>query len=706
MRRWFMYVALLFLAQACSVSSAQTLMRNSHALLIGIGDYSASEGVSSLMGPANDIALVQGVLKTRFGIPEKNITVLLNEQATHSAVKKAFEDLAAVIGQGDFVYIHYSGHGSTREDKNERGGQDQTWVTSGSRNANFSEPDNRDVVDKEINLWLQPLYQKALAARSDGKTPIDLVLVSDSCHSGSVFRRVNENGITSVREVPTDLRKYPPIMLENSFASLPGVRIGAARDTESAIEIDTRTGHRCTDQKNCAGVFTWNWVKALQQAKPGERWEDVFKRTFTLVTADRFSAQRPQLEGHAEGPIFGAQFAAPSVTVAVTRVDPENKTAELAAGAASGVTKGSVYRLYTADSNTGSGLAELEITEVSEANASRAKLRRGNLEVGDLVTELSHAYHFKPTRLYLSGDFEEKIDKPLIQAVRVALEGLPGFEVTSDRLQADLIIYVLRPKKIDDQYVFDKSKRDRLPQSFVDQAPELWLVTPEGQLLHNKMRISFSDAQQGMRVLQKNLAALAWARQVRTLESPGGAPSVSVQISALRPDATCVSDCMYAPSDTTKQIPHRKIASYGLGETSTVVSLGDSMTFSLKNKDPKNPWYAYLLNVSPDGKVLRIYPTRYDNQEEARLNGDERVDLAKMRWLRLDDPGVETIKLIVSSVPVDIKLLENAEGFEKKGDLNPLEKLLREAGRGRGIIDEARIGDWGTVQADYNVPKK
>jgi len=681
-------------------------MRNSHALLIGIGDYSASEGVSSLMGPANDIALVQGVLKTRFGIPEKNITVLLNEQATHSAVKKAFEDLAAVIGQGDFVYIHYSGHGSTREDKNERGGQDQTWVTSGSRNANFSEPDNRDVVDKEINLWLQPLYQKALAARSDGKTPIDLVLVSDSCHSGSVFRRVNENGITSVREVPTDLRKYPPIMLENSFASLPGVRIGAARDTESAIEIDTRTGHRCTDQKNCAGVFTWNWVKALQQAKPGERWEDVFKRTFTLVTADRFSAQRPQLEGHAEGPIFGAQFAAPSVTVAVTRVDPENKTAELAAGAASGVTKGSVYRLYTADSNTGSGLAELEITEVSEANASRAKLRRGNLEVGDLVTELSHAYHFKPTRLYLSGDFEEKIDKPLIQAVRVALEGLPGFEVTSDRLQADLIIYVLRPKKIDDQYVFDKSKRDRLPQSFVDQAPELWLVTPEGQLLHNKMRISFSDAQQGMRVLQKNLAALAWARQVRTLESPGGAPSVSVQISALRPDATCVSDCMYAPSDTTKQIPHRKIASYGLGETSTVVSLGDSMTFSLKNKDPKNPWYAYLLNVSPDGKVLRIYPTRYDNQEEARLNGDERVDLAKMRWLRLDDPGVETIKLIVSSVPVDIKLLENAEGFEKKGDLNPLEKLLREAGRGRGIIDEARIGDWGTVQADYNVPKK
>jgi hypothetical protein len=653
------------------------------------------------MGPPNDVALVRNLLKERFGVPDRNITTLLEKQATHSAIQKAFADLAAGVNEGDFVYIHYSGHGSTREDKNEKGRYDQAWVTYGSRNKKFRDPDNRDVLDKEINLWLQPLYKKALVAANEKKARIDIVFVSDSCHSGTVARRIDEDGVTSVREVKPDPAPYPQIIPAESSSSLPGIRIGAARDTESAIELDPRNGETCKDPKHCYGVFTWNWVKALRRAKPGERWEDGFKRTFTMVTADRYSAQRPQQEGHAERPIFGGEFAAPSLTVAVTSVDTAKGTVSLGAGAASGVSKSSVYRLYTAGDTSRSDVAELEVTEASQASTSEATLRKGRVQVGDLVTEVRHAYQFHPTRLYVSGDFAADLDKSLIQAMQGTVKGLSGFQLVADRAKANLLLYVLHPKKnADGHYVYDTSKRQRLPQSFHEQPPEVWVVTPQDQVLHDKMRISFIDKQEGLRVLQKNLRAFAWAREVRQLNATGGAPKVRVEISVLHPDATCGNECLFSPKDKT---PHRKIASYELNDALAAVRRGDSITVALKNQDSNRSWYAYLLNIAPDGRVLRIYPMRYDNQEEARIKGGMGIDLAKNRWLRLNDPGIETIKLIVSSDPIDVRLLENEEGFEKKGDLNPLERLLKAAGRRRGDIEDTKVEDWGTLQADYEV---
>lgn len=701
MRRLSVCVACFLLVQAYSVSSAQTPTRTSHALLIGISDYAGSNGVSSLVGPPNDIALVRDVLKEKFKVPDRNIITLLEKQATHSAIQQAFADLVERVKEGDFVYIHYSGHGSTRPDKNERGGYDQTWVTYGSRDKKFRDPDNRDVLDKEINLWLQPLYKKALAAANKNKAPIDIVFVSDSCHSGTVARRTDEDGVTSVREVKPDPVPYPQIIPAESSSSLPGIRIGAARDTESAIELDPRKGETCKDPKHCYGVFTWNWVKALQHAKPGERWEDVFKRTFTMVTAERYSAQRPQQEGHADRPIFGGEFAAPSVTVSITSVDTVKGTASLGAGAASGVSKGSVYRLYTGVDTRHSDVTELEVTEANQASTSEATLRKGRVQVGDLVTEVRHAYQFNPTRLFVSGDFAADLDKSLIQEMQETVKGLSGFQLVADRAQANLLLYVLHPKKnADGHYVNDTSKRQRLPQSFREQPSEVWVVTPQDQVLHDKMRISFIDKQEGLRVLQKNLRAFAWAREVRQLNSTGGMPKVRVELSVLRPDATCENECLFSPKDKTL---HRKIASYELNDAQAAVKRGDSITVALKNQDGNRSWYVYLLNIAPDGRVLRIYPMRYDNQEEARLKREEGVDLAKSRWLRLNDSGVETIKLIVSSEPIDVRLLENEEGFEKKGDLNPLERLLTAAGRRRGDIHDAKVEDWGTLQADYDV---
>lgn len=314
------------------------------------------------------------LLETRFNIPKENITTLPDSKATHTGIEKAFANLAARVKPDDFVYIHYSGHGSKAKDKNgdERGGWDQTWVSYGSRAKSVKGIDDHDILDDEINEWLIPLY-----AKTDR-----IVFVSDSCHSGSVSR----GELRGMRAARMDPRAHP--LADKSFktAAAPGAAIGAARDIESAIEI--------SEGGKTYGLFTWYWVEALNQARPGETWDDVFKRAYALVTTRRGVYQRPQMEGRANWPVYGGDFAALQPTVSVTKVDEATQTVTIAAGAVNGATVKSVYRLYQpADAQPVAPAPTLELTNV-RAFSSLGSIKQGSFKVGDPVVEAEHAYPF------------------------------------------------------------------------------------------------------------------------------------------------------------------------------------------------------------------------------------------------------------------------------------------------------------------------
>ena len=170
--------ALLLMALLCSQSA---LGAEKHALLIGIGDYSLVSGFSDLRGPRNDVAIMKKVLEgERFGFD--HVTVLLDEQATHSRIEKAFKALAARTRAEDVgsVFIYFSGHGSQTRDLNGdeeqttdfRGnalpGYDQTWVAYGSRlgtdaapPAGFEDIDRYDILDDQIANGQATLPQAA-----------------------------------------------------------------------------------------------------------------------------------------------------------------------------------------------------------------------------------------------------------------------------------------------------------------------------------------------------------------------------------------------------------------------------------------------------------------------------------------------------------------------------------------------------------------
>jgi len=94
--------------------------------------------------------------------------MLLTRQATSTAVIAALQRAAAALKSGDLFFLSYSGHGGQVPDTNhdEADRQDETWVLY-----------DRELVDDELYaVW-------GMFAAG-----VRIVMLSDSCHSGTVAR--------------------------------------------------------------------------------------------------------------------------------------------------------------------------------------------------------------------------------------------------------------------------------------------------------------------------------------------------------------------------------------------------------------------------------------------------------------------------------------------------------------------------------------
>jgi metacaspase-1 len=95
-------------------------------------------------------------------------SMLLTSEATAAAVTSAIAQAAAELEAGDIFVVSYSGHGGQVPDVSgdEPDGRDETWVLF-----------DRQLIDDELYaLW------------GKFKEGVRILLLSDSCHSGSVAR--------------------------------------------------------------------------------------------------------------------------------------------------------------------------------------------------------------------------------------------------------------------------------------------------------------------------------------------------------------------------------------------------------------------------------------------------------------------------------------------------------------------------------------
>lgn len=653
-----------------------------HALLIGISDYRHTD-FDSLDGPLNDVELVEEVLRRRFKVPGDHITRLTDAQANHSGLRQAFASLARSISPGDSVYIHYSGHGSHTPDLNndEPSGVDQTWVSHGSRSRSGASRklDHYDVLDDEIHQWLIPIAEKAGL----------VIMVSDSCHSASVSR-----GRTPKRRAaPADIRAHPQGHLHSPPLPDGVLRIGAARDDQSAMEF-------VNDDDRTYGLFTWFWVQALHEARPDETWEDVFHKARLGLAGKAGRIQRPQLTGTANRRIFGGAFQSPSKTVRVTHIRSDGKTLILDAGRLSGVTRGSIY-----SAKDGAQPAEMKIIRV-KSTWSMGRLIKGHAGIGDGFSESAHVYPFTPLRVFVSGDYPNSSDKTLLEQLSAAIAETPGFTEAADQTQCDLILYVLRPKLEKGGSPIYQKDTDTLPVSFSEMPPQVWVLSPAEQPLSDKLRIRMEDTAKGIALLKKNLGRLARTHELDSLpQTPVDKFPLEIKATLYALDPTCSqegADCQQL--DPTLGL-HRKQASLPLDRLRQAkTAVGDIVNFSLTNRSP-GPKYIYLVEIQPDGSIVVIFPDYRQMAAIARLNPGQQLDLFSAGiGVVLEQSGLDKLRFIATRAPINIHLLEQ-KAFQTRGTtpLNPLEELLCNAAHGTRGRPKVPSNAWESVQIDLIV---
>jgi hypothetical protein len=138
-------------------------------LCIGVNNYPGTH--MDLAGCVNDAKDWAAELGGR-GF---EVTQLLDDKATRAAMVDAFKSVIGAAGKGDVVVITFSGHGTYVPDLNgdEIDGLDEALCPYDIQTGGGA------LIDDEIHAMF--------AARKPG---VRLVLISDSCHSGTVTRAV------------------------------------------------------------------------------------------------------------------------------------------------------------------------------------------------------------------------------------------------------------------------------------------------------------------------------------------------------------------------------------------------------------------------------------------------------------------------------------------------------------------------------------
>lgn len=264
------------------------------ALCIGINNYPGTH--MDLQGCVNDAQDWAATLAAR-GL---KTTTLVDGQATKAAMVAAMADLIGKGAKGDTLVITYSGHGTYQPDENgdETDGLDEALCPYDLQTKGEA------LTDDEIHALF--------AARKAG---VKLVLISDSCHSGTVTRAAAAPAGAETRP------RFMPMGMWLPKASLPKDRAGKAALTMAApggaspllgahsnklgdlllagckegpnnFSYDARIGGRFN------GAFTYYALKALKTQKPDATYADWHKAILKYLPSASYP-QVPQLVGTA-----------------------------------------------------------------------------------------------------------------------------------------------------------------------------------------------------------------------------------------------------------------------------------------------------------------------------------------------------------------------------------------------------------------------
>lgn len=326
LRRHGVAAGLTLAATVSLVLAGSAYARTNHALIVAVTEYPDLPPGSNLVGPNNDAAMLRTYLRDEAPVDfdDANVTVLADglEGATSptlAAIRQALAALAEKAGGGDFVYLHFGGHGSQQpavDTSKEADGKDEIFLprdtglwtdrTKGVPNA---------LVDDEIGAALDAIRAKGAFVWA----------VFDSCHSGTMTRAVLGGEEIATRKldpsklgIPDDLMEAEPATRSGSLPArenalgLGGAEDGggpkgglvaffAAQTVEETPEMKLPRGAEDAEK---LGLFSFTLLSKLTE-NPNISYRQLAQGILQAYSAQNLTRPTPLFEGELDAPVFG-----------------------------------------------------------------------------------------------------------------------------------------------------------------------------------------------------------------------------------------------------------------------------------------------------------------------------------------------------------------------------------------------------------------
>jgi metacaspase-1 len=232
------------------------------AICVGINNYPGT--ANDLQGCVNDANDWAALLQT-YGF---ETSIILDSQATRQNVKAALTNLVTSAGEGDVVVLTYSGHGT------------QVMDMSGDESDNLDEAIyvyDGSIVDDDLRTIINQIKAKAT-----------LVVISDSCFSGTVTRLIPQNArprFIRTQDIPAGKTARKHFLLPES--SMPEVLISGCSDTEYSYDADING--------RANGAMSALAIQVIKQ-NPKATYGEFYTSLRALLPSSEYP-QTPQLEG-------------------------------------------------------------------------------------------------------------------------------------------------------------------------------------------------------------------------------------------------------------------------------------------------------------------------------------------------------------------------------------------------------------------------
>ena len=587
------------------------------ALIIAIGDYPRVGGWDKLSS-ARDAALIAEALRAR-GF--EDISLLVDREATKDGILQAFRDLTDRSQPGDWVMLHFSGHGQQvwdHEDPSnpvlkvdELDGFDESLVPYDARDS-FTPgvyEGEKHLVDDEIARLLTDLRAKL---GPEGQ----LVFTVDACYSGSISRSASLAKVRGTSKVVKPA-SYSVALAQKDEGSdwsadflTPDSPL-ASMAVISAARAD-QPNYETTDDEG-EGVGSLSLALSRTFIKPFDRAPSLgaFFRYLQTDMAREAPYQSPQLEGQAERQLFGNALLDPG-GFPVLEFGADGRTATLRAGTLSGMFAGTTIRLLEDGQPEDAGILG-EVTEsgtttttvtLQQAVADADPVRwKGRVEDQYLL--------FQPVKLAVS-----MADAELEQKVREAVTATARLDV-------------------------------------VDAGAQLLLAeTAEGQLVlrdvEEKELGSWATGQPDKAVAAalKRVEEYARAKYFWSLSSQtASADQLQLQVV---PVSLEKAGNVYKVSGTKDDM----VPEGGVMD----LKMGDPFVFRVTNPS-SSPRYVHIMGVDANDEVFLLLPDAVNAPAEFVVGAESSVYFNRPEWIfqLAEPPGKQLFLTLASTEPIDLR---------------------------------------------------